>query len=72
MPAETIKEGSRIRFKHDLECGPTEDHPAFIYARRGELGTITRVGNCREGFWATWDRCPNSFGVSREEFELVQ
>ena len=62
--------GTRIRFTRDLECGPTGDHPAFIYARKGDLGRITGHGT-REGYWATWDRWPTPFGLSPDEFEVV-
>ncbi|KKM96913.1 hypothetical protein LCGC14_1173230 [marine sediment metagenome] len=68
-----VEVGDRIRFKRDLDCGPTDEHPAFIYAEKGGYGTITKVGGCREGYWALWDGWKSAaFGCSREEFEVMK
>ena len=67
---EQLTVGTRIRFRRDLTEGPDEDHPAIIYARGGELGTITGHGT-PEGYWVTWDGWPNRFGASEDEFEVV-
>ena len=67
-----IEVGTRIRFLKTLEEGPTGDHPALIYAVKGDLGTITEVGGCKEGFWAKWDKWPHAFGCSRDEFEIAE
>lgn len=62
--------GTRIRFTRTLDCGPTGDHPALLYAKRGELGSITGHG-CAEGYWVRTDSWPNSFGASPDEFEVA-
>lgn len=62
--------GTRIRFTKTLTEPACGDHPAFIYARKGELGEITGHGT-REGYWAKWDRWPHPFGLSPAEFEPV-
>ncbi len=62
--------GMRIRFLRDIDCGPTGEHPAFIYARKGEGGRITQVGGCWEGFWVKWDGWPSAaFGCQSKDFE---
>lgn len=62
--------GARIRFKKDIECGPTSEHPAYTYARGGDLGYITGHGT-REGYWVKWDRWPDSFGCHEDEFDVI-
>ena len=62
--------GTRIRFTQDLEGSATEDRPACLYARKGELGTITGHG-CSEGYWVKTDSWPHAFGCAPEEFEVV-
>ena len=67
-----MKVGDRIRFKHTLDCGPTGDHPAYIYARKDEFGVIIKVGGCREGFWVKWDGWPHApFGCESKDFEVI-
>lgn len=63
--------GTRIRFKQSLVEGPNEDHPAIMFARCGELGTITGHGTI-EGYWVTTDNWPTAFGASDKEFEIIQ
>ena len=67
-----IEVGDRIRFTKTLDAPATGDRPACIYAVRGKLGRITRVGGCEEGYWAVADGWPNAFGVSAEEFEAAK
>jgi hypothetical protein len=67
-PAAQLPIGTRIRFTQTLECDANEDHPAFTYAIKGDLGEITGHG-CREGYWVKWEHWPTPFGASREEFE---
>ena len=74
MPTETtnIKPGQRIRFLRTLDRGPTEDSPACIYAKKGDCGTIEKVGGCWEGFWVYWDGWKHaSFGCERKDFECI-
>lgn len=63
--------GTRIRFTRRLDCGPTGDHPGFLYARRGELGRIVGHGT-QEGYWVVADSWPAKFGASEDEFEVVK
>ena len=68
-----IKVGDRIKFLKDLTCGQTEEHPPYIYARKGELGTVTQIGGCWEGYWVLWDGWKHaSFGCERKEFKLLE
>lgn len=46
--------GQQIRFLKTITQGPTEDAPAFIFAKKGELGVVTGHG-CKEGHWVRWD-----------------
>lgn len=55
--------GTRIRFLKQLGCGPTGDHPSFIYAEKGDMGEVTGHG-CVEGHWVSWDKWPHSFGAT--------
>jgi hypothetical protein len=64
--------GDRIRFTKTLDAPATGDRPAIIYAVCGQLGRITRVGGCTEGYWAIADGWPHPFGVSDDEFEKVR
>lgn len=71
--ARTPKAGDRIRFLKTLTQGPTDETPPFLFARRGELGTIESVGDCREGYKVFWDGWSHaSFGCDHSEFELVE
>ena len=63
--------GTRIRFVMTLDCGPTGDHPALLYASKGELGTITGHGT-KEGYWVTADSWPHAFGASENEVEAIR
>lgn len=69
--SEQIKVGQRIRFPYEISCGPTDEHPALLFAKQGQLGRITAVGDCSEGYRATWDGWPTPFGIARNEFEPV-
>jgi hypothetical protein len=61
----------RIRFLRDITCGPTGDHPAFIYAAKGEGGHITHVGDCWEGYMVKWDGWQSAaFGCKAKDFEI--
>ena len=62
--------GMRIRFLRDLTCEATGEHPAYIYARKGEGGRITKAGTCWEGYMVKWDRWPQAaFGCESKDFE---
>ncbi len=68
--AVVFRAGMRIKFRRDLTANATEEHPAFIYARKGEGGRITRVGGCWEGFWVKWDEWLSAaFGCQSKDFE---
>lgn len=67
-----MKPGDRIRFLRRLDCGPTEDHPAFVYANKGETGEIVEVGGCAEGFLVKTDSWPHAFGAEASEFEVLE
>lgn len=69
--SERLPIGTRIRFLRDLIEDADGDHPALLYAKRGELGTITGHGT-PEGYWAKLGSWPNAFGASRDEFEVAQ
>ncbi len=63
--------GMRIRFLRDLGCGPTGEHPAYTYARKGDGGRIVRKGTCWEGFMVLWDNWPSAaFGCEPKDFEI--
>ena len=64
--------GSRIRFLDDITGPASGDHPAYIYAKGGDLGRITDHNEvAHEGYWVTWDGWDASFGASDKEFEVV-
>ena len=63
--------GARIRFLKMIDSPPTGDHPALLYAKKGELGEITGH-NCMEGHWVKTDAWPHPFGaVIGDEFEAI-
>jgi len=41
----------------------------MVYALRGQLGRITQIGGCEEGYWAVADGWSVPFGVWESEFE---
>ena len=49
------KVGDRIRFLDTLTADANEDHPRLTYAVKGDLGRISKVGGCKEGYWVFWD-----------------
>lgn len=63
--------GTRIRFVETLDAPASGDHPALIYATKGEMGEITGYGT-REGYWVKTDSWPNPFGASIEEFTPIK
>lgn len=70
--AERLPVGTRIRFTKTLECGPTGDHPAFLYARKGEYGAVTGHSDVKGLHRVTWDGWPTPFTATfGEEFEEV-
>lgn len=66
-----IGPGTRIQFLRDLYEGPCEDHAGVTYAHANELGTVTRVGGCWEGYWVNRDRWFNPFGCRSEDFRVI-
>ena len=66
-----MKVGDKIRFTKTLDCGPTGDRPAMLYASKGETGEIVKVGGCREGFWVKTDSWPEPFGADDTEFVKI-
>ena len=63
--------GTRIRFTQRLDAGPSEDHPAILYAARGATGEITGHGT-KEGYWVKTDDWPHPFGAAETEFEVIK
>ena len=64
-PFGSLPVGTRIRFLKTLEAGPNEDHPAIIYARKGDLGTVVDDFPCAEGHCVKWDRWSHAaFGAT--------
>ncbi len=66
-----IEVGDRIRFLKTLEDGPSEEHPAIVYATKGETGQVTKVGGCKEGFWVKTDRWDVPFGCESSDFDVI-
>ena len=66
-----MRKGNKIEFLHTLDAPANEEHPAIIYAEKGETGEITEVGGCREGFWVKTDSWPNAFGCENKDFKLI-
>lgn len=54
--------GTRIVFLKTLDALACEDHPAFLYAKKGQGGEVTGHG-CREGHWVKWDHWSTPFGA---------
>ena len=69
--SELIKVGDQIHFLRTLDEAACEEHPGCLYASKGEFGEITKVGECKEGFWVKTKRNP-PFGCERKDFELVK
>jgi len=67
---ESIKVGDKIHFLRELSDSACEEHPGCLYASKGEVGEITRIGGCREGYWVKTKKNP-PFGCERHNFELV-
>lgn len=70
MSESLLPIGTRIQFTQTLEAMANEDHPAIVYATKGELGYITGHGT-REGYWVKRDNWPNPFGASSNEFNVL-
>lgn len=68
--ANDLPIGTRIRFIKTLDAPANEDHPAIVYARKGETGEITGH-ETKEGYWVKTDSWSASFGASANEFELI-
>ena len=66
-----IPVGTKIKFTRELSCDATGDHPAFLFASKGQLGEVTGYGT-REGYWVKADNWPAPFGASENEFVLVE
>lgn len=54
--------GTKIIFLRTLDSGPTEDHPACVFASKGDAGEVTGHG-CKEGYWVKRDGWPHPFGA---------
>lgn len=68
-PRPDFQAGMRITFLRDLEEPASCEHPAYLFARKGEGGRITRVGGCTEGYWVKWDGWPSAaFGCESKDF----
>ncbi len=71
MPkADELPVGTRIRFTRTLDCGPTEESPALLFANKDEEGEITGHG-CWEGYWVKRDAWDEPFGCERKDFEPI-
>ena len=58
--------GTRIKFVKDLTGDATGEHPAYLYARKGDGGEVTGHG-CWEGHWVKWDKWDAPFGAKLGE-----
>ena len=71
--SELLPIGTKIRFTERLSGPPTGDHPAFLFARKGQTGKI--VGHHPRGEWrysVKTDSWPHaSFSASDTEFEVL-
>ena len=67
-----MKIGDKIRFTKTLDAPASGDRPAIVYAYQGQFGRITNIGGCQEGYWAVAEGWVASFGVSADEFEIVE
>lgn len=54
--------GTRIKFLKDLTEGANGEHPALLFAKKGDGGEVIGHG-CREGHWVKWDKWPEKFGA---------
>ncbi len=63
--------GTKIRFTQTLDAPSNEDHPAIVYAYRGETGRV--IGHdAIEGYQVVSDRWPDWFGATDVEFEAIE
>jgi hypothetical protein len=64
-----MEKGTRIKFLQDITCSATGDHPAFLFAKKGELGTINEKlkNNAYSVYWDGWKQAP--FIAEPHEFE---
>ena len=68
---EQLPVGTRIRFINDLTAPATGDHPAHLYARKDDNGTVTGH-DCWEGHMVKWDNWNASFGAKLgEDFVIL-
>ncbi len=65
-----IPVGTRIKFTKTMRRAACEDAPEQVFAYVGEHGAIVGHGT-KEGYWAVTDAWPNEFGVSDEEFDVL-
>lgn len=67
-----MEKGTRIIFLQDITCSPTGDHPAYIFAKKGELGTINEKlkNDAYSVYWDGWERAP--FIAEPHEFEVYE
>jgi len=66
-----IAVGQRIRFLHTLQSDADEESPGCLFARKGSMGTVTRVGGCWEGYWVRTDHWAQPFGCEAKDFEVI-
>lgn len=65
--------GTPIRFTKELSCGPSDEHPALLYAKRGQLGEITGWNDRPdEGYMVRTSDWQTPFGASPSEFEVIK
>ncbi len=67
---EKLPIGTRIKFLTDLTADACGEHPAYIYAKKGDEGEVTGHG-CWEGHWVKWDKWKEPFGAKLGEDFIV-
>ncbi len=70
--SELLPVGTRIRFLRQLTEDACGDHPEFLLASKGELGTVVSNSGKFHRYSVIADHWPSaSFGVDDGEFEAV-
>lgn len=68
--AGPLEIGTRIRFNRDLTEPASGDHPALLYAYKGEAGTIIGY-SAKEGYLVRADHHHAKFGAALHEFDVT-
>jgi hypothetical protein len=59
---EILPIGTEIIFLKDLTEAPSDESPAFLFAKKDDKGIVTGHG-CKEGHWVKWDKFKHPFGA---------